>query len=154
MIIRWIFAALHLLALGIGLGAIWARSRALRGPLDAAALHRVFVADNWWGFAAGLWIGTGVVRLFSPLEKGSAYYLHSPLFMAKMTAFLLILVLEMRPMITFIRWRAIVRRGQTPDTSVALTFARTSTVQAILVVIMVLAATAMARGLGYSGVEP
>ncbi len=29
MTIRWLLAALHLLALGIGLGAIWARGRAL-----------------------------------------------------------------------------------------------------------------------------
>ena len=68
--------------------------------------------------------------------------------MAKMTAFLLILVLEVRPMLTFIRWRTALRRGETPDTSTARLFARTSTVQVLLVVVMVAAATAMARGLG------
>ena len=148
MTIRWLFAFLHLLALGMGMGAIWARSRALRGPLDAAGLGRVFTADNWWGAAAGLWLATGVVRLFSPLEKGSAYYFHNPFFMVKMTAFVLILVLEVRPMITFIRWRILVRSGKSPDTRIAATFARTSAVQAVLVVVMVAMATAMARGFG------
>ena len=148
MIIRWLFAFLHLLSLGMGLGAIWARSRALRGPLDSAGLGRVFTADNWWGAAAALWIATGVVRLFSPMEKGSSYYFHNTYFMVKMTAFALILGLELRPMITFIRWRIAVRSGKTPDTSLAGTFAGTSAVQAVLVVVMVAMATAMARGLG------
>ena len=148
MIVRWIFAALHLLPLGIGLGAIWARSRALRGPLDGPGIARVLTADNWWAAAAGLWLVTGLVRLFSPWEKGSAYYFHNAFFMAKMTAFLLILVLEVPPMMTFIRWRKARRRGETPDTSKAYLFARTSAVQVLLVVVMVATATAMARGLG------
>ena len=32
MSIRWILAALHLFGLAIGLGAVWARGRALQGP--------------------------------------------------------------------------------------------------------------------------
>jgi len=68
--------------------------------------------------------------------------------MVKMTAFALVLGLELRPMITFIRWRIAVRSGKTPDTSLAGTFAGTSAVQAVLVVVMVAMATAMARGLG------
>ena len=45
MLIRWIVAALHLLALGVGLGAVWARGRALHGVLDAQGLQRVFYAE-------------------------------------------------------------------------------------------------------------
>ena len=59
---RWLLAAFHLLALGVGLGAVWARGRALRGALDTPSLRRVFYADTWWGVAAFLWIGTGVLR--------------------------------------------------------------------------------------------
>src|SRR6266511_1832568 len=54
MTIRWLLAALHLLALGIGLGAVWARGRALRDALDASGLRRAFHADAWWGIAAVL----------------------------------------------------------------------------------------------------
>ena len=57
MLIRLLFATLHLLGLGVGLGAVWARARALRGPLDAQGLGRVFYADSWWGVAAAIWIG-------------------------------------------------------------------------------------------------
>jgi putative membrane protein len=148
MIIRWLFAAAHLLALGIGLGAVWARGRALRGLLDATGLRRVFYADTWWGVAAGLWIVTGLVRAFGGLEKGAAYYLHNHVFWTKMVLLVVILVLEVRPMVTLIRWRKLAARGERPDTSVAPRMASISYLEAALVVLMVLAATAMARGLG------
>jgi len=51
-------------------------------------------------------------------------------------------------MIALIRWRVAVAGGSVPDTRAASRFARISFVQAVLVVLMVLAATAMARGFG------
>jgi putative membrane protein len=148
MTIRWLLAALHLLALGLGLGAVWARGRALRGALDASGLRRALYADNWWGFAAFLWIVTGLVRAFGGFEKGSFYYLHNHLFWTKMGLFAAILILELRPMMTLIQWRRQVARGDVPDTRAAGRFAQISFIQATLVVLMVLAATAMARGYG------
>jgi putative membrane protein len=148
---RWLFAAAHLLALGIGLGAVWVRGRALQAELDGAGLRRVFYADSWWGVAAVLWIGTGLVRAFGGLEKGSAYYLHNHLFWAKMTLLGLILALEIGPMVALVRWRVRLARGELPDTRAAGRFARISFLQAWLVVLMVLAATAMARGYGVAG---
>ena len=76
------------------------------------------------------------------------YYLHNRLFWAKMGLLAAILLLELGPMIALIRWRVAVARGAVPDTRAASRFARTSFVQALLVVLMVLAATAMARGYG------
>jgi len=151
MLIRWLFAAAHLLALGVGLGAVWARRRALKGELDETGLRRVFYADTWWGVAALLWIGTGLVRAFGGLEKGSGYYLHNHVFWAKMALLALILLLEIDPMVTLIRWRIQVGHHERPDTSAAARFARISAVQAALLVLMVLAATAMARGYGAPG---
>ncbi len=148
MLIRWLFAALHLLGLGVGLGANRARARALRGPLDAAGLRRVFYADGWWGAAAVIWIGTGLVRVIGGLEKSMDYYLQNHVFWGKMTLLLAILVLEASPALTFARWRAQLRRGETPDTTRAGRFASVSYLQAVLVLLMVLAATAMARGIG------
>jgi putative membrane protein len=148
VLVRWLFAWLHLLGLGIGLGAVWARARALRGPLDTAGLRRVFYADGWWGVAAAIWIGTGLVRVIGGLEKGMDYYLQNHVFWGKMTLLLAILVLEIPPMLTFIRWRVQVARGESPDTAVAGRYARISYLQAALVLLMVLAASAMARGVG------
>lgn len=151
MFLRWFVAALHLLALGIGLGAVWGRGRALRGELDAAGFRRVFYADNWWGLAAGLWIATGALRAFAGLEKGTFYYLHNHFFWLKMTLLAVILALEIRPMLTLMRWRRQIARGERPDPTGARDMARVSFAEAGLVVLMVLAATAMARGLGVEG---
>jgi putative membrane protein len=145
---RWLAASLHLLALGIGLSAVWVRGRALRSPLDLTTLRRAFLADNLWGLAALLWISTGLWRLLAGLEKGTGYYLQNHVFLTKMALLGLILLLELRPMITLIKWRAAVSRGQIPDTRAAASLARISFIQAGLVVLMVFAATAMARGVG------
>ena len=145
---RWLFAVLHLLGLGIGLGAVWARARALRGPLDVAGLRRVFYADGWWGVAAAIWIGTGLVRVIGGMEKGLDYYLQNHVFWGKMTLLLAVLALEIAPMVALIRWRAQVARGETPDTRLAVRYATISYVEVVLVLLMVLAASAMARGIG------
>jgi putative membrane protein len=109
-------------------------------------LRRVFAADSWWGVAAILWIATGLVRAFAGFEKGSAYYLADPMFRAKMSLLVLILILEVRPMATLIRWRVGLAKKESIDLSSARTLARISEIQAGLVILMVFAATAMARG--------
>ena len=147
MILRWLFATVHLLTLPLGLGAIWARSRALRRVRSPEDLPAVFVADNFWGLAAVLWIGTGLVRAFGGLEKGTAYYLHDRVFYAKMGLLVLILLLEIWPMTTLIRWRVSLRRGRPIVTTPAPALARISDIQTGVVVLMVFAATALTRGL-------
>ena len=146
--LQWLLASLHLLALGIGLAAVWTRGRALRGQLDSNGLQRVFLADTLWGVAAVLWIATGLVRAFGGIEKGTAYYIQNDAFLIKMILLGLILILEVWPMVTLIQWRVRVRRNQLPNTNVAATMASISWVQTGLVILMVFAATAMARGYG------
>jgi putative membrane protein len=148
MLIRWLFAALHLVGLGVALGSVWARARALGGPLDQAGLRRVFYADNWWGLSAIILVGTGLVRVIAGLEKGMDFYLQSHVFWSKMALLLGIFALELAPMTSLVRWRIQLSRGETPDTRRAGRFARISYLQAGLLLLMVLAATAMARGFG------
>jgi putative membrane protein len=143
-----IVSALHLLALAIGLPAVYLRGRALKGPLDAAGFRRLFAADSLWGIAAGLWLATGLLRAFAGLEKGTAFYLSSRLFWLKMALFGLIVMLEIAPMLAFIRWRIQLKRGQAPDTSRAHAFYLVNHVQMALVVLMVFVAAFMARGFG------
>jgi len=147
-LIRWLVAAIHLLALGLGLGAIWTRSRALKGLPDPKNLKRAIFADTLWGIAALLWITTGLARAFAGLEKGSAYYLDSNAFWLKMILLGLVLLLEVWPMVTLIRWRIQLSRGENINTQNAGRFAQISLLQTALVIAMVFAATAMARGLG------
>ena len=141
-------SALHLLALALGLPSVYFRGRALRGRLDADGLRQLFLADNVWGLAAALWLVTGLLRAFGGLEKGTAFYLASTLFWTKMGLFALILLLEIWPMTTFLRWRSARRRGAAPDTSSARGLYLINHVEMALVVLMVFVAAFMARGFG------
>lgn len=144
-----VVSSLHLLALAIGLPAVFLRGRALKGRLDADGLRRLLAADNVWGVAAVLWIVTGLLRAFAGLEKGTEFYLRSPLFWTKMALFVVILLLEIRPMATFIRWRIQLGRGQAVDTSRARALYTLNHVELAIVVVMVFVASLMARGVGF-----
>lgn len=151
MYVRWIMASLHLLALGIGLGAIWWRAFALRGDLTLENVRHILYADNLWGLAALLWISTGLLRAFAGLEKGSAYYLSNYAFWIKMAFLALILLLEVWPASVWVNWRIRLARGEQVeiDPRRKRLFSTISFVQSGLVVGMVFAATAMARGFGF-----
>ena len=149
--LRVIVAGFHLLALGLGLGAVLTRGNALREPLTPQSLQRAFNADTLWGIAAFLWVLTGLWRL-TKLEKGTEYYFANHFFLAKMALFVLILGLEVWPMVVLIRWRIALRKGLSvadlAPPGVAKRIATLSHVEALLVVLMVFAAAAMARGYG------
>jgi putative membrane protein len=148
MEVRWLLSIIHLLGMAIGLGSVWARGRALAGPLDKAGIGRVLTADNWWGLSAILLIVTGLLRAFAGYEKGTTYYTLNGFFILKMVLLAAVFILEIWPMVTFIRWRIAGGRGQALDTSRASLFSWISTAQAILLIVMVVMATGMARGMG------
>lgn len=148
MLIRWLLAAIHLLAFGFALASILRRTRGLRRCTSTEDLPMIFRADNGWGGSAVVLILTGVARAFGGFEKGADYYLHEPLFHVKMAALVLILLLEIVPMRALVRWRSAVGRGDVPDLTSAPKYARIGVWQTVLLVVMVFAATGMARGIG------
>jgi putative membrane protein len=153
MLTRWLLAALHLLAFGFALYAVLSRARALR-RLDTAQsvqanelrLRDVFRSDTIWGVTAIVLIVTGVMRAFGGFEKGGSYYLHEPLFHLKMTVLVVILLIEVTPALAMIRWRAALAQGGPIDLTRAKRFAWLSDLEAGLVMLMVIAASGMARG--------
>ena len=154
--LRIVLAVLHLLALGIGLGAIFARARALdRLRTTPDALRPAMTADAFWGVAAVLWISTGLWRAIAGTEKASSYYWGNHVFRAKMGLLALVLLLELWPMITLARWRRAAGRGTPPAPEVlgatGRRLARVSDVQTLLIVAIVTAAVMMARGYGARG---
>jgi len=90
-----------------------------------------------------LWIVTGLLRAFGGLEKGAPFYLNSRLFWTKLGLFGLVFVLEIWPMMTFIRWRRQLGRGQRPDTSRAALFSRLNHLEMALVVVIVFVASSI-----------
>src|SRR6266542_5611522 len=101
----------------MGLGAVFARGRALRALArgDTSAVRRVLFADNFWGVAALVWLATGLFRVFGGVEKGRDFYLYNGFFWVKMVLFTLVLALEIAPMTGFIRWRVLLAKGGQPD---------------------------------------
>lgn len=150
MLAHWFLAAVHLLAFALGFWAVLSRGTAFkRLAIGAGDARSVLVADNLWGISAVILLITGGMRAFGGYEKGADYYLHQPLFHLKMTLFVLILLLEVAPMVTLIKWRIALGRGAAIDTGRAKVFARISHGEALLVLLMVVAATGMARGVTF-----
>jgi uncharacterized membrane protein len=151
MTARLLLAWLHLLALAAGLAGVWARARALRdslrNPEDPRAIRRALVGDTWWGVAAVTWLVTGLWRAIAGTEKSSSYYVESHAFMVKMALFLIVVALEIWPMRTLVRWRA---KKTEPDPRDVGRIEVISYLQCALVVCIVLAAVATARGYGMS----
>jgi putative membrane protein len=147
-----LFAGLHYLALPTGMGGLFMRGRylrALRGRgRDAGVLKSLFAADTFWGIAALLWVATGLTRAFGGIEKQPDFYLRNGMFWVKMNLFLLIFLLELAPMIAFIRWRgAEKRQAPLPGFERLPLFVGINHLQLALLIFMPFVAAAMARGL-------
>lgn len=150
MLTHWLLAAIHLLAFALGFWAVLVRGIAFRRlAVGAGETRDVLMADNIWGISALVLLVTGGMRAFGGFEKGTDYYLHQPLFHLKMTLFVLILLLEIAPMVTLIKWRVARSRGAAIDTWRATLFARISHIEAVLVLLMMVAASGMARGIAF-----
>lgn len=147
MLVHWFLAAIHLMALAFGFWAVLSRGTALRNlAAGVGAARSVLIADNLWGISALVLLVTGGMRAFGGYEKGTDYYLHQPLFHLKMTLFVLILLLEVAPMVMLIKWRIALARGAAVNAGRAKLYARISHAEALLLLLMVVAATGMARG--------
>ena len=142
-------AVLHLVTFGLGAASCWARARALARLRGNEGLRDVFFADNLWGLAAILWIGTGLWRAFGGTEKGTDFYLHDTAFLVKMALFLVVFMLEIRPMVTLIRWRLRIAKGLPIDFSSSPMLAQITYVQLVLLIPIVVMAAAVARGIWY-----
>ena len=148
--LRVTLASLHLLSFALGISSVLLRGAALGAPATSESLRRAFRADNLWGLAAVLLVGTGLWRYLGGIEKATEYYNGDGFFLTKMTLLGLIFALEVWPMITLLRWRRAIGHGKAPETvaipRIAKRISSISFLQALVMVFMVLAATAMARG--------
>lgn len=145
MIVAALLSAIHMLTLALGAGAIFARGRALAAPLDDRGWPRLLAADNAWGAAAILWILSGLGRVFFG-GKETAFYTRNMFFWVKLALFALVFLLEVAPMITFIRVRAARARGSPPPAFPVETYRRINAAELALVVAIVFVAAFMARG--------
>jgi putative membrane protein len=86
-----------------------------RRSLPAAMVRQLQVVDRFYGISAGLVILSGIGLVVFGL-KGSAFYLHNPIFWTKMGLFLVVALLSIGPTAAFARWSS----HRTADGSVTL----------------------------------
>lgn len=145
--LQWLFATLHLLALGCGLGAIAARGRNLAPTPDAPAVQRSLRADNWWCLSLLLWIVSGSVLAASHLPMLWSQGRPVPLAMAKLLGLILLLLQEWRsrPLIRQCRQR--LERGRLPTEEIRSVLARHSRRQLLVVLLILVISSALQSGL-------
>ena len=113
---------------------------------EARRIQRV---DLVFGISAGLLLVAGLLRVFF-FEKGVNFYINSPFFWVKMTAFVIVGLLSVDPTIRFLRWNKSLSENRAPELS-DREYKRTRLIlwmEVIGIVVILLAAPMMARGVG------
>ena len=120
-----------------------------RRNMGLEEIRRIQRVDLVYGISAGLLLVIGFLRVFF-FEKGANYYFNNPFFWVKMITFLIVALLSINPTLRYIRWNRTVRQNQLPEISEA-EYSRTRlllALQMIGLVVILLAAPLMARGVG------
>jgi putative membrane protein len=147
-----LFAFLHHVAAFTLVAALAIEFVLLRGELTAQRARQVLAADAIFGISAGVILLVGLARVFH-LEKGAAYYFHSIPFLAKLSLFAIIGLLSIYPTVQFLKWRTAVRQGQAPVLAdgTRRRIRRVIHLELAAVVVLILCAALMAKGVGYFG---
>jgi putative membrane protein len=108
-----IFAFLHHVAAFTLASAVVAEFLMLRNEMSLRNARGILRVDLILGIAAATVLTVGVVRVLF-FEKGTAYYLSSASFIAKISLFAVVGLLSMIPTREFLSWRIAIRQGQSP----------------------------------------
>jgi putative membrane protein len=92
----------HYLGIMLMYAALATETLTLKKELTLREAWRVSMADAVYGIAATLVLVTGILRVMY-FGKGADYYLHQPVFWAKVTVFAVVSVLSIYPTISFLR---------------------------------------------------
>jgi putative membrane protein len=140
------FAFLHHLAAFTLVAALAAQMVLLRGDVTVQGARRLRTIDALYGASAGILLVVGLLRVFY-FEKGASYYFQSVPFIAKLALFVAVALLSIYPTLTFRRWN---RQG-TPAAESVRTVRKVVHAQLGGVVLILLFAAMMARGVGFLG---
>ena len=145
-------AFLHHLAAFTFVAALAIELVVMRSELDARAARKLQFVDLAAGVSAGVVLVVGLLRVVY-FEKGLSYYLHSAPFIAKMSLFVIVALLSIYPTVVVLSWGKALKQGQAP----AVTDSKIRTIRLLIhgelagVVLIVLCAALMAKGVGYFG---
>lgn len=124
----------------------------LRFDLTPPIARTLLRMDGAYGIAALVLLVVGLARVFFT-EKGAAYYFHSGTFIAKLSLFVIVGALSIYPTMQFLRWRPVLREQRVPqiDPATRKRLRMTVHLELTLLLVILLLAPMMARGIGYFG---
>jgi putative membrane protein len=147
-----VLAFLHHVAAFVLVGALMVELVLLREQPTLSSARALLRMDAAYGICAGALVIVGFLRVFYT-EKGAAYYFDSGAFIAKIAAFVIVAILSIWPTKVLLAWRKTVRAGQTPrlEEEQRRSLRRILHIELTLIVVMMLCAALMARGIGFIG---
>lgn len=124
----------------------------LAEPLNLQSARKIQRMDAVYGLAAGLILVLGFLRVMY-FEKGPHYYSHSGPFIAKMALFVTVGLISIYPTMVFLKWGKSLKQGLVPEVSMQQQRKLRGIIhlELTLLVLVVLAAAMMAKGIGYFG---
>jgi putative membrane protein len=147
-----LMAFLHHAAAFTVVAALAVEVALFKPPLSLAQARYLLRTDMIFGASATVLLAVGLLRV-AFFEKGARYYWHDVFFLIKFGAFIAAALISIYPTITFLSWNRAVKAGTAPE----VTGGRTRQVRLCLIleltaiVVILLCAALMARGLGYRG---
>jgi putative membrane protein len=147
-----LFAFLHHAAAFVLFSSLFTELILLRQQFNATLARSLLRVDAIYGASAALVVIVGLIRVYYT-EKGASYYLHNGAFIAKIALFAIVGLLSIYPTRIFISWRRALKSGGDPtmDEPQRASLRRIVHVELTLLVILILCAAFMARGIGYFG---
>ena len=145
-------AFLHHLAVFTLAAAVAVQFVLIRSELDAANARRLSAADAVLGLSALAVLVVGLLRVFY-FEKGATYYFHNVPFIVKLSVFVIVALASIYPTVQFASWRKALRVGPMPAVAPGKLRAIRKVIHWELagIVVILLCAALMARGIGYLG---
>jgi putative membrane protein len=116
--------------------------------MNARIVERLARVDMLYGIASVVVLLTGLARSYWG-SKGLGWYWTNPLLHAKVTLFVVIALLSIKPTMTYLRWRKTLRTtGALPTDEDVRRTRKSAMTQAHLIPAVALLATFLARGFG------
>lgn len=144
-----LLAYAHLLAI-LTMVVFLASEAALCRPewLNAAVVERLAKVDGVYGIASIAVLATGFLRTWLG-AKGMGWYWTNPILHVKVTLFVVVGLMSIKPTLTFLRWRKALRAdGSLPEAGQIKATRRLVMIQAHIVALIPLLAVFLARGFG------
>ena len=138
------FAFLHHVAAFALVSAVVVEFVVIRDEMNVRTARRLARADMVVGISAGVLLAVGWMRVVF-FEKGSEFYFHNGAFIAKMGLFVVVALLSIYPTMKFLGWR----KGIDPAAVPAIR--RVLHLELVGIVLILLCAALMARGIGFIG---